>query len=301
MTRLNCLRLTILVDNVAECAGLNAEHGFSCLVEADGVRILFDTGAKDALLTNSCILGKSLFGLNALVFSHGHYDHTGGLAAIFGQLGTTRVVAHPKVLGAHRSQRTGYDRDIGIPESSRDSLRHLPTEFSVEPVEIMPGIWSTGEIPRSTIDNEVSELFVDSDGTQRDCVPDDMALILRHQAGLVVLLGCAHAGVADTLTRVEQLFPGEPLLGLLGGMHLERSPSERICQLAERLSTSRLRFISPGHCTGERAKRALREKLHSCYLPMRVGLEIEIDRVGAVFHAQLPARNNQHSLDDVCG
>lgn len=289
MTKVNHLRLTILVDNDATRGGLKAEHGFSCLIEADGARLLFDTGAKDALLTNSCILGRSLFGLDALVFSHGHYDHTGGLAAAFGQLGTSRVVAHLNVLGSHRSRRTGHDRDIGMPEASRDALRHLHTELSAEPVEVAPGIWSTGEIPRITPHDEPGELFVDSAGTQRDDVPDDMALILRHREGIVVLLGCAHAGVGDTLTRVEQLFPDEPLLGLLGGMHLERAPLERIHQLAERLATSRLKFLSPGHCTGERAKRALREMARDSYLPMQVGLELEIDSAGHVSSAQLPA------------
>lgn len=288
MTRLNHLRLTILVDNVADRGGLNAEHGFSCLVEADGARVLFDTGAQDALLTNSRILGESLFGLDALVFSHGHFDHTGGLAAAFGQLSAARVVAHPNIVGPHRSQRTGYDRDIGIPEASRDALQHLHTELCAEPVEIVPGIWSTGEIPRSTTDTELSELFVDAQGTERDLVPDDMALILRHREGIVVLLGCAHAGVTDTLARVERLFPGEPLLGLLGGMHLERTPLERIHQLAERLPTS-LKFVSPGHCTGERAKLVLREKAQARYLPMQVGLQIEIDSVGDPSYAQLPA------------
>lgn len=289
MTRHTGLRLTILVDNVSNHESLQAEHGFSCLVEANRYRVLFDTGAKDALLHNSRVIGINLPGVDALVFSHGHYDHTGGLAPVAAQLSSIRVVAHPNFLGSHRSQRTGRDRDIGIPEGSRQALVGLCADFRAEPVEVVPGIWSTGEIPRITSDEGARELFVDSAGTQPDCVPDDMALILRHQAGIVVLLGCAHAGVVDTLACVEQLFPDEPLLGLLGGMHLEGASPESIGQLVERLRTAQPRFVSPGHCTGERAKRALCDAFGDCYLPMQVGLELRIDHTGGLSHAQLPA------------
>lgn len=99
MTYLHTIRVTVLVDNTANGNDLIAEHGFSCLIEADGHRILFDTGAKDALLKNSMSLSVNLSKLDALVLSHGHYDHTGGLAAIIERLGLLRVVAHPNILG----------------------------------------------------------------------------------------------------------------------------------------------------------------------------------------------------------
>lgn len=287
MTRIDDLRFTILVDNVANSEALQAEHGFSCLIEADATRILFDTGAKDALLHNTRSLGVPLSNLDALVFSHGHYDHTGGLEAVVDQLGAVRVVAHPNLLGPHRSRRTGRDREIGITEGSRRAVNRLNAEFVAEPVEVAPGIWTTGEIPRLPTDGEMGELFVDSDGMRPDHVSDDMALVARHPSGLVVLLGCAHAGVVDTLMHIEQLFPNEPLLGVLGGMHLERAAPTHVKETVEYLQSKRLRFVSPGHCTGEQAKRALLEVYSDSLLPMQVGLEIRFAPCGQLSQAQL--------------
>ncbi len=280
MTKLQDIRLTVLVDNAPGRADLKPEHGFSCLVEADGHRLLFDTGAKDALVHNSKCLGVSLSGLDALVFSHGHYDHTGGLAAAIGLLGKTRVVAHPNIFGSHRSRRTGSDRDIGMPVTAGTALNQLSCELARTSVEVVDGIWTTGEIPRRTANVHPNGLCIDEAGLRPDPLPDDMALVLRHRAGLVVLLGCAHAGVVDTLAWTEQLFPNEPLLGLVGGMHLDGAAPETIQVVVGTLRSSPVLFVAPGHCTGAAAKQALLASFgHRCR-PLGVGKETHIDRDG---------------------
>jgi len=280
MTYLHTIRITVLVDNTANDNSLKCEHGFSCLIEADGHRVLFDTGAKDALLENSEALGVDLGELDALVLSHGHYDHTGGLAAICDHLGILSVVAHPNIIGPHRSRRTGHDRDIGTPKASRVALDLLHCVYQNTAMEVTDGIWTTGEIPRTTTDTRSGELFTDSAGTQPDLVLDDMALVLRHQAGLVVLLGCAHAGVLDTLARVEQLFSGEPLLGLLGGMHLDGATSETISTVTQTLQRSPLLFVAPGHCTGDAAKEAMLTAFGTRYRHVCVGMQLDINGDG---------------------
>jgi 7,8-dihydropterin-6-yl-methyl-4-(beta-D-ribofuranosyl)aminobenzene 5'-phosphate synthase len=280
MTTLRDIQLTILVDNVSDRDDLKAEHGFSCLVEADGHRILFDTGAKDALVQNSRCLGIGLSGLDALVFSHGHYDHTGGLAAAIELLGRTRVVAHPNILGSHRSQRTGSDRDIGMPAAAVAALNGLRCEYARTSVEVADGIWTTGEIPRRTSDVHPNGLCIDEQGLQPDPLPDDMALVLRHRAGLVVLLGCAHAGVVDTLAWIEQLFPGEPLLGLAGGMHLDGAAPETIQVVVSTLRSSPVLFVAPGHCTGSAARQAVLASFGYRCRPLCVGMEMHINGDG---------------------
>lgn len=282
MTHLQTIRITVLVDDTANDNGLKCEHGFSCLIEADGHRVLFDTGAKDALLENTQTLGVDLSELDALVLSHGHYDHTGGLAAICSHLGLLSVVAHPNIIGPHRSRRTGNDRDIGTPKASRVALDLLHCVYSETAMEVADGIWTTGEIPRTTTDNYSSALCVDSAGKQPDRVLDDMALVLQHQAGLVVLLGCAHAGVLDTLAWVEQLFPGEPLLGLLGGMHLDGATSGTISTVTQTLQRSPLLFVAPGHCTGDAAKNAMLTAFGTRYRHVYAGMQLNINGDGCV-------------------
>ena len=289
MSYLHTIRVTVLVDNTANGNDLIAEHGFSCLIEADGRRVLFDTGAKDALLKNSVRLGVDLSELDALVFSHGHYDHTGGLAAIVDRLGLLSVIVHPNVLGPHRSQRTGHDRDIGTPKASRVALDLLHCMFQQTAVEVVDGIWTTGEIPRTTSENHDTGLYIDSAGMQPDLVLDDMALVLRHQKGLIVLLGCAHAGVPDTLAWVDQMFPGEPLLGLLGGMHLDGATPEAISAVTQVLRRSPPLFVAPGHCTGDAAKQAMLAAFGTCYRHVCVGMQLDINDDGRVAQVEMPA------------
>jgi 7,8-dihydropterin-6-yl-methyl-4-(beta-D-ribofuranosyl)aminobenzene 5'-phosphate synthase len=281
MNQLHDMQFTILVDDTAR-GGLKAEHGFSCLVEADTHRVLFDTGANDALLKNSVSLGVELNELDALVFSHGHYDHTGGLGAICDHLGLLSVFAHPNIIGPHRSRRTGHDRDIGTPKASRVALDLLHCAYLNNAVEVADGIWTTGEIPRATADAHSNELWLDTAGMLPDRVEDDMALVLRHQAGLVVLLGCAHAGVLDTLAHVERLFPGQPLLGVIGGMHLYNASVSTINAVIAGLRSRSPLFVAPGHCTGAVATQALLDEFGPRCIPLYAGMRLHIGRSGVI-------------------
>lgn len=282
MKHLNDIRITLLVDNISLDEQLIPEHGFSCLVQADGHQVLFDTGAKSALASNSSALGISLQQLDALVFSHGHYDHTGGLVAVSNTLHAGRIVGHPNIFGEHRSRRTGNDRDIGMPVSSRDLLSRLGCELSSAPVEVVEGVWTTGQIPRTTGDRDASYLFVDSLGQRPDAVPDDMALVLRHRAGLVLVLGCAHAGVIDTIRAAATLFPDEPFLGIVGGMHLEGASPEAISQIVCELRDRQIEVVAPAHCTGELAKRRLSSEFGTKYHDAYVGRQFNVDASGCL-------------------
>jgi len=280
---IHALRITVLVDNHSDSARFRTEHGFACLVETERHRLLFDTGARDALLHNASALGLKLAGLDGIVLSHGHYDHTGGLGALGTVLSRTRVVAHPHLFSPHFSRSTGRMRSIGVPAAAEEVLKNWGVEGSAEPREVVDGIWSTGEIPRAQSTTEPRPtLCADAEGRCPDPLLDDMALVVAHQQGLVLLFGCAHAGVVNTMRWVEQLFPRRPFLALLGGMHLGNVQIHELEAALAALCKSSAHFLGPGHCTGELATQRLLLLAPHRTEPLRVGLQILVTPSGGV-------------------
>lgn len=262
--RIHRAKIGVLMNNTAVVPGLIVEHGLSFFLEADGRRLLFDSGASDALFHNAERLGISLTELDAVVLSHGHYDHTGGLAALAARASCPPlpVYAHRAVQGPHYSiKKKSEPRDIGLTESARAAfgsgrLLSVDTEAVTE---IIPGVFCTGAIPRITpCEDEPTHFFFDPIAAVRDPVPDDQALFFDTRSGLVILLGCTHAGVINTLLRIRQLRPNRPLHTVIGGMHLLAASSERLNQTAGLLNKLKVSRVIPLHCTGTAATEKLR-------------------------------------------
>jgi 7,8-dihydropterin-6-yl-methyl-4-(beta-D-ribofuranosyl)aminobenzene 5'-phosphate synthase len=258
---MSMVRITILVDNYVRRRGLLAEHGWACWVETPASRLLFDTGQGQALSHNARELGVPLGTADAIVLSHGHYDHTGALADALDLCMAARVFAHPAALEAkYKRAPEGGIRTIGLPAMSDEVRARLAARLVATrtPTQIGPGLWVTGELPRVT-DFELAngEFYLDAAGEQPDRLIDDQALLVRTASGLVVLLGCAHAGVINTLRFVRDLHPGVPLAALLGGMHLCNVPDERLTRTVSELNAPDVRRVVPAHCTGLTALAAL--------------------------------------------
>jgi len=256
------VKVTILVDNtVTAAAGVRGEHGLAFWIEIGANRVLFDTGQGLVLADNAHVLGVDLGAVDTVVLSHGHYDHTGGLAEVLrAATGAVTVHAHPEALAPkYKRDATGV-RCIGIPPGIRQTLMagHTRLVLSRASVEVAPGIRTTGEIPRQHPEEAIAEPFCrDAEGRLPDPLLDDQAIFMETARGTVVLLGCAHSGVINTLDHVRQLTAGKPVRAVIGGMHLGAATPKRIEWTLRELRRFGTELLVPLHCTGQKAAAAL--------------------------------------------
>ena len=272
------MKLTILVDNNAK-AGLEREHGFSVLVELEKCRILFDTGKGSAIEKNTQTLGIDLSGLDAVVLSHGHYDHTGGIPFVLEQNPRVPVYCHPDAFRARFSLRHGEARPISMVPSVKERLEDRSPAGclcrTVAPVELFPGIGLTGPIPRAVSwEDPGGPFFKDIHGTVPDPVDDEIAMWIAVKSGLVILSGCCHAGLSNTLEHVRTLRPNDPLHAVIGGFHLLEASEDRIRHTIETLSGAALSSVIACHCTGSTQVSRLKNALGDTVREGRAGDEI---------------------------
>jgi 7,8-dihydropterin-6-yl-methyl-4-(beta-D-ribofuranosyl)aminobenzene 5'-phosphate synthase len=251
---MNDVTVTTLVENSVNVAGLRAEHGLSFLIRIGGRKLLFDTGQTDLLLHNAQKMGLTLNDVDAVVLSHGHYDHTGGLEAICGVAPQARFFAHPGVLTSKfAANADGTSRFIGLSPGSVELLRSSEGRmtWTAKPTEVLPGVFVTGEVIRTNLFEDAGgKFFLDAGCTRPDPLLDDQALYLDTARGLVVILGCAHAGVVNTLAYIRDLTGNRPFHAVIGGMHLLTARPERMKATLEALQRWEPDRIYPAHCTG---------------------------------------------------
>lgn len=247
------VRITILVENKVHQRGLLAEHGLAYHISVGNKQVLFDTGQTDLLLSNAQHLGLNLSGVDAIVLSHGHYDHTGGLAAMRRLAPEARIIMHPAATAPKfAANPDGSSRPVGMSETGLKALATAQVEICDEnPVEVVDGLFATGRIPRTTrLEDVGGRFFLDPACTRPDPIFDDQALFFESTAGTVVLLGCAHAGVINTLQYIESLTGSTKVASVLGGMHLLNGSEARIRFTLEELRRREIRELVPLHCTG---------------------------------------------------
>jgi len=249
------LQITTLSENTAGLGGLMAEWGLSILVESEEMNILLDTGQSLSASHNADLMGINLKLFDKIVLSHGHFDHTGGLKAILLRAGKEMdIIAHPDIWAAKYGRREGQEAQyIGIP-FHRQTLESLGARFhlSRKPVRLTDSIMTTGEIPMTTEYETIEPYLVVKEGDRfkPDKLMDDQALIITTGEGLVVILGCAHHGVINTLYHARKLTGVETIYAVYGGCHLINATEERIwltIAALKELGVSKLGF---GHCTG---------------------------------------------------
>lgn len=273
-------RITILCDNaVGPIAGTIGEHGFSALVEWAGGSLLFDTGSGKGLLPNAQRMNRDLRSVGAVAISHGHHDHTGGLWGLLSVCGEKEILAHPGIFARrYRVKERGEALSIGIPYDE-EFLRGQGARFSFSDQfrEVGPGIFLTGEVPRTTL-FEVGDagLFCDEEGCVEDSIRDDQSLIIRTGRGLVLLLGCCHAGLVNTIEWARETTGVADIHAVIGGTHLGFCGRNQLDETVSALRGYGVRKILGSHCTGFAAAARLHQEFPGCFHPASVGYTIEV-------------------------
>ncbi len=274
------LKITALVENTAGTLDTAGEWGLALWIEADGHRILCDTGQGHSLLHNAALLGIDLATADALVLSHGHSDHTGGIAALMYTGFHGKIYLHPAVLNKKfRREKTAPHHSNGIPASALRALQARSNDIveTPTPTEIVPGIIVTGAIPRRHAFEATSgPFFLDENCTQPDPMVDDQALLIETPRGWTVITGCGHAGIINTLDYAKELIGGGRIANVIGGLHLVKASADRIGTTTDKLRNFEAKVIAPCHCTGFEATGALQRQFGGSVVALEAGLTLQL-------------------------
>jgi len=273
------IQISTLSENTASY-GFLAEWGLSMLVEVDGAKILMDTGLSFSAVHNARLMGIDLATIDFIVLSHGHADHTGGLREVLKITGEIEVIAHPDIWSAKHVRRN--DEGVkynGIP-FLREELESLGARFKLvrEPAYITENILTTGEIPMASGYEEIEDnLFIKEAGRlQPDSLADDLALIIDADFGLVVILGCAHRGIINTLRHAQNLTGKEQVYAAIGGTHLFRASDERLERTITDLKKIGIKKLGVSHCTGFHASARLSQEFGYIFFMNNAGTRLTL-------------------------
>lgn len=264
--KVSSLRITVLSTMLAD-KGLG-EWGFSALVEADGRRILFDTGLHtETVIQNARDLGIDLSGVTDVVLSHHHGDHTGGLLTLRRELSKesptamSRIHVAPGIFLSRR--RPGSEEEVNPTIALKSAMEATGAVFVEhrKPEEIFPGVWLTGPVPRPNRERYWGRpaSIVTGSGLVPDSIPEDMSLLIDTEKGFVVVAGCGHAGTVNTVEYARRILGSEPAYAVVGGLHLFAAPDSALAWTAARLRSAQLGYLLGAHCTGIEAVFRIRE------------------------------------------
>jgi 7,8-dihydropterin-6-yl-methyl-4-(beta-D-ribofuranosyl)aminobenzene 5'-phosphate synthase len=286
---LDRLEITVLAeDSVLYESPFLGQHGISILLSAEkeGVRrtFLVDVGQNSvALLNNMNLMNIHPSGIDSIVITHCHYDHTQGLATLVKEIGKKElpIIAHPSLFRLNFINKP-YLRHVGVMQNDRkEEVEKAGSSLFLvsEPFLLMPGLTTTGEVPRKTDFEEVgiALLTIDEGRISNDIMLDDISVVANVKGkGLVIVTGCSHAGIVNIVKQSKEITGIHELEGIIGGFHLVEASDQRIQRTVEELKKEGPNWISAGHCTGFKAQVELHLAFQERFLPTHTGIKLWI-------------------------
>jgi len=280
------VQLDIVCENtVGRPISACGEHGFACLVQTPAGRWLFDTGSGKTLLANLAALDLDVRNLDGVILSHGHYDHCGGLLTLLRKTGPRRIYAHPGIFSERFWRGQHEQRNISLP-FSRVDLEAAGAEFVflTHFSELAPGIHFSGEIVRraaqETGDPQLVTRSDAGDSWTIDPFADDAALAIETAKGLVIILGCAHAGLINTVEWFRQNLDQPRIHAIIGGTHLGPASDEQFAATVAYLAGLEFDRLGVSHCTGQIRSAQLHAKFPNKVFFANVGTTVKIEGPG---------------------
>ncbi len=264
------LKITVLVTNLAgDPRAGDGEWGYSALVEVDGHKILYDTGASaDMVRKNALAMHVELSDVEDVVLSHNHWDHVGGLMTLRQEF----AAANPHAMSRAHVGAGIFEPRLNAAGEDDNGLRLIRAQYLAsggsfviheKPVELLPGVWFSGPVPRPNPEKNWNPglSLLTAAGRIEDNVPEDSALFIDTDQGVVILTGCGHAGIVNIVEYARSKLGNRPILAVVGGLHLFAASDQTLAWTGAKLKEYHTENLLAGHCTGIEATYRLREAI----------------------------------------